>query len=199
MMELKKFEKRVYLSSPTMHQESFDYMKEAYDTNWMSTIGENINEIEKQMSEKVGCKYAVALSCGTSALHMAVKLAGVAPKDKVFCSDMTFAATVNPVVYEKAEPVFTAFSVENSPLTTLPDLAAIPIIDKTLSINLTHLPIKILIYLVRYYNLQGTLNTFCFSGFFQTFSICTNISTSAIFLSCRIKYYLTFRCFYDSN
>lgn len=103
---MKKFENKVWLSTPTMHGEELKYVKEAYDTNWMSTIGENINEIEKQMSEKVGCKYAVALSCGTSALHMAVKLAGVAPKDKVFCSDMTFAATVNPVVYEKAEPVF---------------------------------------------------------------------------------------------
>ena len=103
---MKKFENKVWLSTPTMHGEELKYVKEAYDTNWMSTIGENINEIEKQMSEKVGCKYAVALSCGTSALHMAVKLAGVASKDKVFCSDMTFAATVNPVVYEKAESVF---------------------------------------------------------------------------------------------
>ena len=71
-----KFEKRVYLSSPTMHQESFDYMKEAYDTNWMSTVGANINECERIACEKVGCAHAVALSAGTAALHMAVKLAG---------------------------------------------------------------------------------------------------------------------------
>ncbi|MBE6570778.1 MAG: aminotransferase class I/II-fold pyridoxal phosphate-dependent enzyme [Ruminococcaceae bacterium] len=103
---MKKFENKVWLSTPTMHGEELKYIKEAYDTNWMSTIGENINEIEKQMSEKLGCKYAIALSCGTSALHMAMRLAGIAPKEKVFCSDMTFAATVNPVVYEKAEPVF---------------------------------------------------------------------------------------------
>lgn len=105
-MELKKFEKRVYLSSPTMHQESFDYMKEAYDTNWMSTVGANINEVEKIVCEKVGCKYAVALSAGTAALHLAMKLAGVKPGDKVFCTDMTFSATVNPVVYEGGVPIF---------------------------------------------------------------------------------------------
>ena len=105
-MELKKFEKRVYLSSPTMHPESFDYMKEAYDTNWMSTVGANINEVERITCEKIGCKHAVALSAGTAALHMAVKLAGVKPGDKVFCTDMTFSATVNPVVYEGGIPIF---------------------------------------------------------------------------------------------
>ena len=105
-MEFKRFEKRVYLSSPTMHKESFDYMKEAYDTNWMSTVGRNIDEVEKCVCEKVGCKHAVALSSGTSAIHMAVKLAGVKPGDKVFCTDMTFSATVNPIVYEGGIPVF---------------------------------------------------------------------------------------------
>lgn len=105
-MEFKKFEKKVYLSSPTMHQESFDYMEEAYRTNWMSTVGENINELERITCEKVGCKHAVALSTGTAALHMAVKLAGVKPGDQVFCSDMTFSATVNPVVYEGGVPIF---------------------------------------------------------------------------------------------
>lgn len=96
---IKPFEKKVWLSSPTMHGEELKYVTEAYETNWMSTVGANINEIEKQISEKVGCKYAVALATGTSALHLAVRLAGVKPGDKVFCSDMTFAATVNPVVY----------------------------------------------------------------------------------------------------
>jgi len=105
-MELKKFEKRVYLSSPTMHSESFEYMKEAYDTNWMSTVGANINEVERITCEKIGCKHAVALSAGTAALHLAVKLAAVKPGDKVFCTDMTFSATVNPVVYEGGIPVF---------------------------------------------------------------------------------------------
>ena len=99
------FEK-VWLSSPTMHGDELKYVTEAYETNWMSTVGANINEVEKQICKKVGCKYAVALSAGTAALHLAVKLAGVKPGDKVFCSDMTFDATVNPVVYEGGVPVF---------------------------------------------------------------------------------------------
>ena len=103
---MERFGKKVYLSSPTMHGEELKFMTESYQTNWMSTIGENINQVEKITCEKVGCKYAVALSCGTAALHLAVKLAGVKQGDKVFCSDMTFAATLNSVVYEKAEPVF---------------------------------------------------------------------------------------------
>ena len=89
-----------------MHGQELTYMKEAFETNWMSTVGANIDVIERQIAEKVGCKYAVALSCGTAALHLCVKLAGIKPGDKVLCSDMTFAATVNPVVYEKATPVF---------------------------------------------------------------------------------------------
>lgn len=100
------FDKKVWLSSPTMHGLELKYVTEAYETNWMSTVGENINEAERLSCEKIGCKYAVALSCGTAALHMAIKLAGVKPGDKVFCSDMTFGATVNPIVYEKGIPVF---------------------------------------------------------------------------------------------
>lgn len=103
---MEKFERKIWLSSPTMHGEELKYMQEAYETNWMSTVGENINVIEKAVCEKVGCKYAVALSSGTSALHMAVKLAGIKQGDNVFCTDMTFAATVNPVIYEKANPIF---------------------------------------------------------------------------------------------
>ena len=105
-MEMKRFEKKVYLSSPTMHQESFDYMKEAYDTNWMSTVGANINEVERIACEMIGCGHAVALSAGTAALHLAMKLAGVKPGDRVFCSDVTFGATVNPVVYDGGIPIF---------------------------------------------------------------------------------------------
>lgn len=113
-----KFEKRVWLSSPTMHGDELKYMKEAYTSNWMSTVGENINEVEKKICEYTGSKYAVALSAGTASLHLAIKAAGIKvygmPKSganvlegkKVFCSDMTFAATVNPVVYEGGEPVF---------------------------------------------------------------------------------------------
>ena len=115
---MERFEKKVWLSSPTMHGEEIKYVQEAYETNWMSTVGANINETERLVAEKVGCKYAVALSAGTAALHLCAKLAGEAlygmPKvgegslkgRKVFCSDMTFDATVNPIAYENGEAVF---------------------------------------------------------------------------------------------
>ena len=117
-MEIKPFEKKVYLASPCMHGEELQYMREAYDTNWMSTVGKNIDEVERILCKTVGCEYTVALSSGTAALHMAMKLAGEKAYGKpnvghgtlegkrVFCSDMTFDATVNPVVYEGGIPVF---------------------------------------------------------------------------------------------
>lgn len=101
-----KFESKVWLSSPTMYDDSMKYVMEAYETNWMSTVGKNIDEVEAMVCEKVGCGHSVALSAGTSALHLAVKLAGVKPGQKVFCSDMTFSATVNPITYEGGVPVF---------------------------------------------------------------------------------------------
>lgn len=104
-MELKNFDSKVWLASPTMHGDEQKYVQEAFDTNWVSTVGANLNELEKGICEKIGCKYAVALSAGTAALHLAIKLAGVKPGDKVFCSDMTFDATVNPVSYEKGVQV----------------------------------------------------------------------------------------------
>lgn len=115
---MKAFKKKIWLSSPTMHGDELKYMTEAYETNWMSTVGDNINEIERIACEKLGCKYAVALSSGTASLHLAVKLAGenlygkpdighgALEGRKVFCSDLTFSATVNPVVYEGGIPVF---------------------------------------------------------------------------------------------
>ena len=115
---LTPFEKKVYLATPTMHGEEREYMVEAYDTNWMSTVGANINEVERITCEKVGCGYSVALSSGTAALHLAMKLAGerlfgqpavghgALEGKKVFCSDMTFDATVNPIAYEGGEAVF---------------------------------------------------------------------------------------------
>lgn len=117
-MTITPFEKKVYLSSPTMHGEELKYMQEAYETNWMSTVGDNINEVERLICEKTGCGYAVALSSGTAALHLAIKLAGerlygqprvghgTLEGHKVFASDMTFDATVNPVAYEGGEAVF---------------------------------------------------------------------------------------------
>lgn len=104
--DIKPFEKKVWLSSPTMHGDEIKYVEEAYNTNWMSTVGANINEVEKNICNKVGCKYAVALSSGTAALHLAMKLAGMKTGEKVFCSDMTFSATVNPIIYEGGIPVF---------------------------------------------------------------------------------------------
>lgn len=105
-MKIEPFKTKVWLSSPTMHGEEMKYMGEAYETNWMSTVGKNIDTVEQDICQKIGCKYAVALSSGTASLHMAVKLAGVKQREKVFCSDMTFAATVNPIVYEGGIPVF---------------------------------------------------------------------------------------------
>ena len=103
---MKPFEQKLWLSSPTMHGDELKYVTEAYETNWMSTVGRNIDEVERIVCEKLGCKYAVALATGTSALHLSVKLVGVRPGDQVFCSDLTFAATVNPVRYEGGEAVF---------------------------------------------------------------------------------------------
>lgn len=105
-MYVKQLKEKVWLSSPTMHGEEQMYVKEAFDTNWVSTVGANLENLELAICDLVGCKYAVALSTATSALHLAVKLAGITQGDKVFCSDMTFAATVNPVSYEKGEQIF---------------------------------------------------------------------------------------------
>ena len=115
---IKPFEKKIWLSSPTMHGPELEYVKDAYETNWMSTVGKNINEVERLAAEYIGRKHAVALSAGTASLHMAMKLAGERlygqPQvghgslegHRVFCSDMTFDATVNPVAYEGGIPVF---------------------------------------------------------------------------------------------
>lgn len=113
-----KFSKKVWLASPTMHKEEMLYVEEAYNTNWMSTVGANINEVEKIAARKSDVKYAVGLSCCTAALHLCCKLAGeklygkaaishgTLEGKRVFCSDMTFDATLNPVVYEGGIPVF---------------------------------------------------------------------------------------------
>nr|AKE80658.1 aminotransferase [Streptococcus suis]AKE80674.1 aminotransferase [Streptococcus suis]AKE80690.1 aminotransferase [Streptococcus suis] len=100
------FENKVWLASPTMHGDELAYMKEAYDTNWMTTAGSNINTLEKLITEYTKSEHVVALSSGTSALHLAMKLAGIKNGDYVFCSDVTFSATVNPITYEGGIPVF---------------------------------------------------------------------------------------------
>ena len=112
------FTLKIWLSSPSMHMEERRWVDNAIETNWVSTVGENINEVEKQVAARIGVKYAVALSCGTAALHLATKLAGeklygqARPNQgtlqgyRVFCSDMTFDASINPVAYEDGEAVF---------------------------------------------------------------------------------------------
>lgn len=111
------FEKKVWLSSPTMHGEELRYVQEAIETNWVSTVGTNIDELEGMVARYIGVKYAVALSSGTAALHLCIKLAGERMNpgasqgnslagQRVFCSDMTFDASVNPIVYEGGIPVF---------------------------------------------------------------------------------------------
>ncbi len=99
------FSKRLWLSSPTTHAGDFTYVADAYQKNWLSTVGENIQEVERAVAERTGCRYAVALSSGTAALHLSVRLSGISAGDTVFCSDMTFAASVNPILYEKATPI----------------------------------------------------------------------------------------------
>ena len=115
---MKRFENKIWLSSPTMHGDELKWVTDAFVKNWITTAGENVNEVERLVAEYMGCNHAVALSCGTAALHLAVKLAGEKlygqPKPnqgtlqghKVFCSDMTFDATVNPIAYEDGEAVF---------------------------------------------------------------------------------------------
>ena len=112
------FDNKIWLASPTMHGEEQKWVDEALRTNWVSTVGENINEVESQIAAYIGVNHAVGLSCGTAALHLAIRLAGEKlygiPKvshgslecHKVFASDMTFDATVNPITYEGGEPVF---------------------------------------------------------------------------------------------
>ena len=112
------FSSKIWLSSPTMHGEEQQWVDEAIQTNWVSTVGANIDAVEKAMAEYIGVKYAVGLSCGTAALHLATKLAGeklygqARPNQgtlqghRVFASDCTFDASINPIAYEDGEAVF---------------------------------------------------------------------------------------------
>lgn len=99
-------QERIFLSSPTMHGEEMQYIQEAFDTNWVAPLGANVDGFEREMANYVGVGHAAALVSGTSALHLAIKLAGVKRGDVVFCSDLTFSATVNPVSYEGGVQVF---------------------------------------------------------------------------------------------
>ena len=98
--------KRIYLSSPTMHGEEKKFIKEAFDTNWVAPLGPNVNEFEKEMAAYIGVKTGAALSAGTAAIHMMLKMVNIKEGDIVFVSDLTFSATCNPICYEKGTPVF---------------------------------------------------------------------------------------------
>ena len=98
--------KKIYLSSPTMHGEEQKFIREAFDTNWVAPLGPNVNAFEKEMSEYTGAAHTSALSAGTAAIHLALRILGVVEGDVVFAPSLTFSATCNPIVYEKATPVF---------------------------------------------------------------------------------------------
>lgn len=94
---MEKLKEKVWLSSPTMHGEEQKFVQEAFDTNWVAPLGKNVDELEQEVAAYLGAGYGAALTSGTAALHLALKLAGIKPGDVVLCSDLTFAATVNPV------------------------------------------------------------------------------------------------------
>ncbi len=144
-LEIKPFEKRIYLSSPAMHGDELEYISRAYKTNWMSTVGENIDSVEKMCSDYVGCKFAVGLTTGTAALHMAIKVAGVKRGDRVFVSDTTFAATVNPVVYEGGIPIFIDCERETwnmDPVALEKAFSVYPDVKVVVAVNLYGTPLK---------------------------------------------------------
>jgi len=99
---------RIYLASPHMSDEGYEleYIKEAFDTNWIAPLGKNVDEFEKEFAARVGSKHAAAVSSGTAALHLALMSAGVGAGDIVFCQSLTFAASANPIIYQNAIPVF---------------------------------------------------------------------------------------------
>lgn len=103
-----KMEKRIFLASPHMSEEGYEkeYIKEAFDTNWIAPLGENVNKFEEELANYVGAKCGAALSAGTAAIHMALKALDVKEGDIVFCSSLTFSATANPIIYQNATPVF---------------------------------------------------------------------------------------------
>lgn len=98
--------KKIYLSSPTMHGEEQKFIQEAFDTNWVAPLGPNVNAFEKEMEAYTGAAHASALSAGTAAIHLALRILGIGEGDLVFAPTLTFSATCNPIVYEKATPIF---------------------------------------------------------------------------------------------
>lgn len=146
-MKIQKFENRIWLSSPTMHGEEQSFVKEAFDTNWVSTIGKNLDELEQGVCKYLGGSlHSVGLASGTAALHLAYKLAGVKEGDRVFCSDLTFSATVNPVSYEKGEQVFIDSEYESwnmSPMALRKAFLKYPDTKCVVVVNLYGMPAKL--------------------------------------------------------
>src|SRR5579871_4442108 len=99
-------QRRIYLSSPHMGEAELPFVKEAFDTNWIAPVGPHVDAFEREFCTAVGAEHAVAVSSGTAALHLALKLVGLQRGEEVFCSSLTFSASVNPVVYEGGTPVF---------------------------------------------------------------------------------------------
>lgn len=158
LKDIKPFKEKVWLASPAMHGEEQQYVNRAFELNWITTAGENINEVERIMAEYIGVEHAVALSAGTAALHMAMRLAGeklygkadigtgTLSGHKVFCSDVTFDATVNPIVYEGGEPVFidTEYDTWNmDPEALLQAFESYPEVKLVVLVNLYGTPAKL--------------------------------------------------------
>ena len=100
--------KKIWLASPHMSEEGYEkeYIEEAFETNWIAPLGPNVNEFEKEIACRLGVKHAAALTSGTAAIHLALKASGVGEGDIVFCQDLTFSASANPIIYQNARPVF---------------------------------------------------------------------------------------------
>lgn len=106
ILDRKEIDTQILLSTPHMGDAERQYVEEAFRTNWIAPLGPNVDAFERELAQMVGSRHAAALSSGTAALHLGLRLLGVGPGDKVFCSTLTFAASANPIVYQGAEPVF---------------------------------------------------------------------------------------------
>lgn len=106
ILDRKEIDAQILLSTPHMGDSEREYVEEAFKTNWIAPLGPNVDAFERELAEMVGARHAAALSSGTAALHLGLRLLGVGAGDKVFCSTLTFAASANPIVYQGAEPVF---------------------------------------------------------------------------------------------
>ena len=134
------------LSTPTMNGTELDYIKEAFDTNWIAPLGPHVDAFERELSAYVGVAHAAALSTGTAAIHLALKAVGVSEGDIVFCSDMTFAATCNPIKYERATPVFIDCETDNwnmCPKALEQAFGKYPKVKAVIAVNLYGTPAKL--------------------------------------------------------